>query len=492
MPIIILIAIARLGVTENLPEATRMVFSQLFERYVQSAPICVMHRALLEKVFAPAELDAVFHRAAAKQYQRELLFSTLVDLMGLVVTRCANSVHAAYVNDRERIPVSLKALYDKLSHVEGETSRALVRHVAGQVRELIDHTRGTRQPLLEGYRAVILDGNHLGKTDHRLDVLRGTAAGALPGQTLVLLDPRHMVIEDVICCEDGHAQERSLLDRVLPGIKARDLLIDDRNFCTLAFLFGLMHRKAYFITRQHGRMPYKALGKRRYVGPTETGQVYEQAVQLRDPATGKRKRVRRITVELNKPTRDGDREIHVLTNLSAAAASAIKVAELYRKRWTLEDAFNQLTVHLRCELNTLGYPKAALFAFCVATCSYNLLAAIKGALRGVHGEAKMEKEISNFFLTNEVKSIYGGMMIALPPTRWKIFQRMTSADLAAQLCRWARTADLAKYPKQPHGPRKPKPKCPNAQFQHVSTAKLLAEQKLRKKREQEELTLGRL
>ena len=32
MPIIILIAVARLGVTENLPEATRMVFSQLFER----------------------------------------------------------------------------------------------------------------------------------------------------------------------------------------------------------------------------------------------------------------------------------------------------------------------------------------------------------------------------------------------------------------------------------------------------------------------------
>ena len=69
----------------------------------------------------------MFERAAEQQYHRELLFSTLVDLMGFVVTRRANSVHAAYVDQRDRIPVSIKALYDKLSHVEGSTSRALVR-----------------------------------------------------------------------------------------------------------------------------------------------------------------------------------------------------------------------------------------------------------------------------------------------------------------------------------------------------------------------------
>ena len=84
-------------------------------------------RALLENIFAPEKLDAVFHQAAEQQYHRELLFSTLVDLMGLVVTRRANSVHAAYVDHAGRIPVSIKALYDKLSHVEGSTSRALVR-----------------------------------------------------------------------------------------------------------------------------------------------------------------------------------------------------------------------------------------------------------------------------------------------------------------------------------------------------------------------------
>ncbi len=466
-----------------------MVLGAVFEQFVQSAPICVMHRALLEKIFAPEKLDGVFERAADQQYHRELLFSTVVDLMGLVVTRRASSVHAAYVDQQDRIPVSIRALYDKLSHVEGSTSRALVRNVASDVIELIDLTRGCREPLLKGYRVRILDGNHLRKTDHRLEVLRGTSAGALPGFTLVMLDPEHMVIDDIICCEDGHAQERSMLHEVLPGVKARDLLIDDRNFCTLAFLFGLTQRRAYFITRQHGRTPFKTMVKRRYIGVTETGRVYEQAVELRDPATGEQKRFRRVTVMLNTPTRDGDLEIHLFANLPASRVSAPKVAELYRKRWTLEDAFCELTLHLRCELNTLGYPKAALFAFCVAVCSYNLLAAIKGALRGVHGEEKTQTEVSNYFLTNEVRNVYAGMMIALPPETWTIFQKMSSVDLAAHLIQWASAANLARYPKQRHGPRKPKQPCPNAQFQHVSTAKLLEESRLRKKLQRSKMAM---
>jgi hypothetical protein len=418
-------------------------------------------------------VDALFRQVAESQYERELLFSTLVDLVSQVVCRSSKSVHAAYVRQRARISVSIRALYDKLSHVEIGTSRALVQHTASRVGELIDRCKGRRQPLLKGYRTRILDGNHLGKTDHRLSVLRGTSAGALPGQALALLDPERMLIDDVIPCEDAHAQERSLLHQVAAIIQKRDLVIDDRNFCTLVFLFLLISRKACFITRYHGRMPWNPAGKCRYVGHCSTGRVYEQMIQISDPETGKTTHIRRITVKLKTPTRDGDMELHLLTNLPASRASATKIAELYRKRWTLEQAFNELTTHLRCELNTLGYPKAALFAFCVAVCSYNLLAAVKGALRGIHGEEVLETKVSNFFLTDEINSIYGGMMVALPPEEWCVFQEMRLKDLAERLRCWARSADLENYPKHPRGPKKPKPKPANAQFQHVATAKLL-------------------
>jgi hypothetical protein len=456
-----------------------MVFGELFERFVKSSPAAVMHRATMERVFAPAKLDAVFHQAAEAQYERELLFSTLVELTGQVVCRISKSMHAAFVRQRERISVSIRALYDKLSHVEPCTSRALVRYTASVVREIIDRVKGCCKPLLKGYRVRILDGNHLAKTDHRLGVLRGTAAGALPGQTLVVLDPQYMTIDDTICCEDGHAQERSLLDQI--EVCRRDVFIDDRNFCTLGFLFRLLTRKAFFITRQHGKLPWIPLGKPRYIGNCSTGRVYEQLVQICDPETGKVTNVRRITLKLRTPTRDGDMEIHLLSNLPAKVV-ALKIADLYRKRWTLEHAFNELTTHLRCELNTLGYPKAALFAFCVAACSYNLLAAMKGALRGVHGEQVLATKLSNFFITDEISGTYRGMMIALPPENWVVYQTMSLTAFAAQLRRWAGAADLENYPKHPRGPKKPKRKPPNAEAQHVSTAKLLNEQRLQKKR----------
>ena len=458
-----------------------MLFSAVFEQFVRCSPACVMHRAVMENVFAPAELDALFNRTAVHQYERELLFSTMVDLVSLVVCRVSKSVHAAYVRKKEEVGVSVRALYDKLGGVEVGMSRALVQYSAERVGKLIHLSRGARASLLKGYKTRILDGNHLGGTQHRLKVLRGTAAGALPGQTLVLLDPQRMLIEDVIPCENGHTQERALLDQVLPCLSKGDLLIDDRNFCTLGFLFGVKRQKAYFITRQHARMPWTAVAKERYVGRCATGRVYEGTAELRDPQTGKTTQIRRITVKLVQPTRDGDTEIHLLTNLPAKIG-AVKIAELYRRRWTLEQAFNELTTHLRCELNTLGYPKAALFAFCVAACSYNLLAAVKGALRGVHGEEKMEAEVSNYFLTDEISGVYQGMMIALPAEDWEIFQTMSAAGLTGHLRRWARTADLKHYPKHPRGPKKPKTRRPNAQFKHVATAELLSEAKKQRKK----------
>ena len=450
-----------------------MLFNAVFEQFVGCSPVCVMHRAVMENVFAPAELDALFNRTAVIQYERELLFSTMVDTVSMVVCRISKSVHAAYVRKRDEVGVSIRALYDKLNGVEVGTSRALVQYTAQRVGQLIHLSRGARASLLKGYNTRILDGNHLGGTHHRLKVLRGTAAGALPGQALALLDPQRMLIEDVIPCEDGHTQERALLGQVLPCISKGDLLIADRNFCTLGFLWGLKGQKACFLIRQHGRMPWTPVGKERYVGRCETGRVYEGIAELRDPQTGNTTHVRRITVKLSQPTRDGDMEIHLLTNLPAKVG-AVKIAELYRRRWTLEQAFNELTTHLRCELNTLGYPKAALFAFCVAVCSYNLLAAVKGALRGVHGDETMETKVSNYFLTDEISGVYKGMMIALPAKDWEIFQTMPAARLANYLRQWARTADLKSYPKHTRGPKKPKPRCPNAQFKHVATAKLLA------------------
>ena len=63
-------------------------------------------------------------------------------------------------------------------------------------------------------------------------------------------------------------------------------------------------------------------------------------------------------------------------------AGARIIADLYRRRWTIETAFQELEATLQSEINTLGYPKAALFAFCVALVAYHVQSTIKAALRG--------------------------------------------------------------------------------------------------------------
>ena len=57
--------------------------------------------------------------------------------------------------------------------------------------------------------------------------------------------------------------------------------------------------------------------------------------------------------------------------------------------------FQQLEAHLHSEVNTLGYPAAALFAFCVALVAYNVLAVVKGALRGLHGEQTIHDTVAH-------------------------------------------------------------------------------------------------
>jgi len=43
----------------------------------------------------------------------------------------------------------------------------------------------------------------------------------------------------------------------------------------------------------------------------------------------------------------------------------LKLARLYLERWSIEGLFHVLTTTLLCEQKGLGYPKAALFSFCV-------------------------------------------------------------------------------------------------------------------------------
>jgi hypothetical protein len=167
--------------------------------------------------------------------------------MSDVVFRHQPSVRAAYQARASDIGTSLTSVYNKLNGLETHTSSELVRYRATELTPLIEAMGGQRKPWLEGYRVKIIDGNCIEATQRRLQALRDVQAAALPGKSLVVYEPMLGLVTDVIPCEDGHAQERSLFHEVLKTAAPGDLWIADRNFCTREFLGELDHRGALFV-----------------------------------------------------------------------------------------------------------------------------------------------------------------------------------------------------------------------------------------------------
>ena len=205
------------------------MLGDVFERFVEKSPISVMVRATLERVLGADRLDLWYERTAEKQYTRELLFSTVYDLMSQVVFCVQPSVRAAYLAHEADVGTSIVSVYNKLNGLETRTSAELVRYSAREFVPLIAHMGGERAPWLDGYRVKIVDGNCLEASEHRLTALREATGRALPGKSLVVYEPTHGLVTDVFPCEDGHAQERSLLGAVLETGAAQDLWIADHG-----------------------------------------------------------------------------------------------------------------------------------------------------------------------------------------------------------------------------------------------------------------------
>ena len=82
---------------------------------------------------APLFLDELFESVSERQYTRTLLFSSVVDLMGLVVNRIRPAVNAAYHARCETIGVVLKSVYNKLDNLEPVISAVLARDTAARL-----------------------------------------------------------------------------------------------------------------------------------------------------------------------------------------------------------------------------------------------------------------------------------------------------------------------------------------------------------------------
>jgi IS4 transposase len=447
----------------------------MLKRFTEQAPVAVMARLGLQRAVSAGWVDEVFEQHSDTQYTRELLFSTVVELMSLVSLGLRPSLHAA-AQKAPNLPVSLTALYDKVNRVEPNVVQALVRGSAERLAPVMAPLHKGHAPWLRGWRVRVVDGNHLPASEKRLAPLRGFRGAALPGHSLVVFDPDAGVVIDLVPCEDGHASERTLLAPLLAASQSRVLWIGDRLFCTRAAILSAHARHAAVLFRETKVNPNPTpAGRRRRIGRIEKGVVYEQRVTIPTEDGAEDLELRRIELVLDTPTTDGETVIRLLTTLPRTVG-ARAVARLYRKRWTIESLFGRLEAALNSEVRTLGYPRAALLAFGLAVIAFNVLAVIEAAVAAAHDLQEIGIEVSTYYVADDVRSDYSGMLIALPPLAWAAFDDQSPTALARTLRAVAAHINPRTLRKHPRGP-KPKARKGYASGvivrRHVATARVL-------------------
>jgi hypothetical protein len=429
-----------------------------------------MTRIALDWIIDGTPLDRLFEEVAEGQYTREFTLTHFVQVMLDVASGNRPSPRAAFLRRDLQLIASISAFYRKLNRMELAVPEEVVRCTARRARQLIVAGGGLLPEPVEGYAARILDGNVLTGAEHRIVPLRTTWSAGLPGKSLAVYEPASGLILDLILEEDAHCQERALVHRV--DVEPGQLWIMDRNFCVRALLFRIARRGAFFLVRWHRTtLPFEPAGPLRACGRCATGEVFEQPIDVADGAGGVH-RLRRIVLALDQPTRDGETEIVLVTNLPAEV-TALACCETYKGRWRIEGHYQALTELLHCEVPTLGYPRAALFAFSMSAVAGNALAVLKGNLRVAHG-AEIAAEVSDFALVDEVAEVYPGMMVGVPPARWPRLARRRAAQVAGLLNELAERVPVHRMFRCRRGPKKPRPRRSSGKrIHHVSNKKLL-------------------
>jgi hypothetical protein len=430
----------------------------------------VVLRACIRDKFAE-----VFQQARGRQYEENLTFEDLAVAVADVALGVCRNPNQAYRAHKAELGVARSRFYDKLNHTNTDVSEQIVAATAQNVADMQDALGFVPWDGIPGYRLLAVDGNHLEKTEKRIADLRDLGVAPLPGTAVARFDLGRQTFDRVYLLEDAHQQEATTCPAIVDDLEPSDVIVADRHYCIIEFMNQIAAKCNHFIIRHHARLPGVLLGKRRKRGRIATGTVYEQAMRLQKQEDSMV--VRRITIELDEPTQDGDTMIHLLTNLPSKV-SGKRIAKQYHRRWEEETGFYYLRMCFQGELPSLGHPRAALFLFSMSLLAYNVLQVIWAAFSASHDEEKVQN-VSNLYVSQEIMSATTGMLIALDDAEWNSLIPESQHQVADLLKRIAKATSLTDYRKSV---RKPKAKTPrkkkrkkrrNAVHSHVSTAKII-------------------
>jgi hypothetical protein len=437
------------------------------------SPLATMTRALLERSLPVEALDRLFEETAGDARERTATVGALTYLMLQVVSGSHKSAFAAWQADRESdeplVPISHQAMYDRFGTTPPIYSCSLVRKSYEATAPLVEPQASEGRRDWQG-RVRIVDGTMPEGSEHRLKVLRTCGPAGLPAKLVFVFDPARSLCVDAEASEDAYAGEARIAAPLFERAQAGEIYVADRGYDSLAIFAQLRSRGAHFVVRESKGGPTVVEQEElREVGRASTGVVFEQAVDV--GRAGKTLRLRRIVVRLDEPTRKGETEVRVLSDLPEEI-SATEIAELYRDRWGIEPQIERLKHLFKGEIESLGKPRAAIFVLCGAMVASNAAAAAEAAIAREHDLPA--SFLSGHYLADEIAATVRVVDRLVDEATWRHVVEWPDETFVAWIRSLARAIRPGAFRKHPRGPKRaPPPRTSGKKRHHFSTHRLI-------------------
>lgn len=349
---------------------------------MKRSPLAASVLEACDYMFDEQLLSSIWEQGRGRCYEDTLTFHTFLGLTRDALIRHGGSAHQLFLEleSDDKHPVDESNFYRKLSRTPVEVSRALLRECTPRLALLMPQGPCTLPRCFDDFELIIADGKKIKNATKRLKPTRGYQGALLGATALVALNARNGMAIAFSDSLDGMTNDVPLVAELMPqlyGLFAERpvLTIWDRQFDDVRTFGRLSARSqdAWIVRLAQKKVPFAVEESMKTVDSLGREVIDEIGVLGKDDKT---RRVRRIT--LIRDDAAGEENIVLQTSLlDRRQYPAADLLELYRRRWGIEQVFQQVTQTFSLEHLIGSSPKATLLQFSFCLLLYNLMQMIR-------------------------------------------------------------------------------------------------------------------
>jgi hypothetical protein len=376
-----------------------------FEReLLRRSPLAACVLEVCDFVFDPTFLASVWDANRGRCYEDVLRFEDFLRLTRDALVRHGGSAHALFLEleSRGAEPVDESNYYRKLGRMPVEVSRALLREGAARLAGLLPEGAAA-DPLpacFDGFAVIVGDGKKVKDAAKRLKPTRGYSGRLIGAKALVGLDVRNGMAVAMSVSTDGLANDVPLVPALMRQLResnpARPILsVWDRQFDNVGTMRDLSSRPgdAFVVRMTRDKHLFDAGSVAET--PDEQGRVVRDEVGLLGKGAVP---VRRITLVRG----GGEDDVVLLSNLlDRDAFPAAALLALYRRRWGIEQVFQQVTETFALSHLIGSSPRAVVLQFSYCLLLYDLVQLVK-AYVAADGRV-LASAVSTYYLFADIR-----------------------------------------------------------------------------------------